>query len=101
MHECTADYHLGLLELLCLLSLSVCHSSHVEHYHHWLTPRVSSSAIEGSAVISLLHSLLQQLGNDTFEDVGTMLGVYVRHIREDAVEVGGGLLLEVFAVEEI
>lgn len=80
MHEGATHHHFRLLVLLRLLCLRVRYSTHKKHYHHGFTTRVTSTPIEGSPVIRFLHSFLQQLWDDAFEDVRAMLSVDIRDV---------------------
>ena len=101
MDKRPSNDHLCIFELLCLFCFSVCHTTHVENYDHWLASRVASATVECCPVISFLDALLQQLGNHILEDIWPVLGVDIGDVWEYAIEVGCCFLLEVFAVEKI
>ena len=99
--ESSSHHHSCIFESLSLLSLSVGGSSNIEHDHQRFVPAVTLTACKSGSVFSFFDSVLEEIRDGVFEEIGFVLGVDIGHIFENTVEVAQSFFLEVFGQEEI
>ena len=96
-----SDHNSRIFEGLGLLGLSVGGSSNIEHDNHRFVSAVALAACKSGSVLWLFDSVLEEIRDGVFEEVGFVLGVNIGYIFEDAVEIAQSFFLEVFGEEEI